>query len=86
MSDRLEVMLLEVVGDLIAEHRTLHIGSAEVDAGPDSGVDDLLKRVGEPLKGSCRTGFVAEGAEANLVGTEEVLERVHERTGRAAVP
>jgi hypothetical protein len=32
--DRLEVVLLEVVGDLLAEHRSLHVGGAEVDAAP----------------------------------------------------
>jgi hypothetical protein len=28
----MKVMLLEVVSDLFAEHRSLHIGGAEVDA------------------------------------------------------
>jgi hypothetical protein len=83
--DRLEVVLLEVMGDLLAEHRSLHISSAEVDTGPHASIDDLLERVGEPLKAPCRTGFVAERAETNLVGTEEVLERLHKRRGRAAV-
>jgi hypothetical protein len=45
MSDRLEVMLVEVVGDFLAEHGALHIGGAEVDAGPQSGIDYLLERV-----------------------------------------
>ena len=85
-SDRLEVVLLEVVGDLLAEHRSLHVGGAEVDAGPHSGVDDLLERVREPVEAPRGTGFVAEGAEGDLVGAEEVLERVHERAGRAGVP
>src|SRR6267154_3039941 len=83
--DRLEVVLLEVVGDLIAEHRTLHVGGAEVDASPHSGVDDLFERVREAIEAPRGTGFVTEGAEANLVGAEEVLERVHERGGRAGV-
>ena len=78
-------MLPEIVSDLIAKHRSLHVGGAEVNARPHASLDDLLDRVGEPLKVPCRTGFVAEGAEANLVGTEEVLERLHERRGRAAV-
>src|SRR5439155_20590155 len=39
----------------------------------------------EPVEAPRGTGFVAEGAEANLVGAEEVLERVDERTGRAGV-
>ena len=84
-SDRLEVVLLEVVGDLLAEHGSLHVGGAEVDAGPHSSVDDLLGRVREPVEAPRRTGFVAERAEGNLVGAEEVLERLHERRGRAAV-
>ena len=85
-SDRLEVVLLEVVGDLLAEHGSLHVGGAEVDAGPDAGVDDLLERIREPVEAPRGAGFVAEGAEGDLVGAEEVLERVHERTGRAACP
>ena len=78
-------MPLEVVGDLLAEHGALHVGGAEVDAGPHSGVDDLLGRVREPIEAARGTGFVAEGAEGNLVGAEEILERVRERSGRAAV-
>jgi hypothetical protein len=27
----------------------LHVGGAEVDAGPHASIDDLLERVGEPL-------------------------------------
>ena len=84
-SDRLEVVLLEVLGDLLAEHRSLHLGRTKVDAGPHSSIDDLVERVGEPLKASRRTGFVAERAEANLVSAEEVLERIYERTSRARV-
>src|SRR4029453_906673 len=30
--DRLEVVFLEVMGDLLAEHRSLHVGGAKVDA------------------------------------------------------
>ena len=43
--NRLEVVLLEVVGDLIAEHRSLRVGDAEMDACPHAGIDDLLERV-----------------------------------------
>src|SRR5207237_3999283 len=81
----LEVVLLEVVGDLFAEHSSLHVRGAEVDTGPYSGVDHLIERIREPLEGSSGTGFVAERAEANLVGAEEVLERVHESTSCAGV-
>ena len=66
--DRLEVVLLEVLSDLLAEHRSLRIGRAEVDAGPHSSIDDLLERVGEPLKAPRRTGFVAAGAEGDFRG------------------
>ena len=83
--DRLEVVLLEVVGDLLAEHGALHVGGAEVDAGPYSSVNDLLGRVREAVEAPRRAGFVAERAEGNLVGAEEVLERLYERRGRAAV-
>ena len=59
-------MLLEVVGDCIAEHGSLHVGGAEVDVGPHSSIDDLLERVGEPLKAPCRTGFVADALKPIL--------------------
>src|SRR5882762_2865967 len=78
-------MLLEVVGDLLAEPGSLLVGGAEMDASPHSGVDDLLERVREPVEAPRGTGFVAEGAEGDPVGAEEVLERVHERSGRAGV-
>jgi len=81
-----EVVLLEVVGDLIAEHGALHVGGAEVDPRPHPSVDDLLECVREPLKAPCGTRFVAERAESDLVGSEEVPERAHERTGVASVP
>src|SRR5438552_12817363 len=84
--DRLEIMLLEVLGDLLTEHGSLHVGGAEVDAGPHSGVDNFAEHIREPLEAPCGTGFVAERADANLVGAEEVLERIHERTSRAGVP
>src|SRR5947207_10427004 len=42
---RLKVMLLEIVSDLLAEHGALRVGSAEVDAGPYSGVDYVLEYV-----------------------------------------
>src|SRR5439155_26340971 len=85
-SEWLEVVLLEVVGDPFAEHRSLRVGGAEVDPGPHPSIDDLLKRVGEPVNAPRRTGFVAERTESDSVGTEEVLERMYERTSRARVP
>src|SRR6478735_8389964 len=84
-SDRVEIVLLEVLGDLLAELGSLLIGGAEMDAGPHSGVDDLLERIREPVEAPRGTGFVAESAEANLVGAEEVLQRVRERSGRGGV-
>ena len=42
-----------------------------------SSVDNLLERVRESLEAPRGTGFVAERVEGNLVGTEEVLKRVH---------
>ena len=74
------------MGDLLAKHRSLHVSGAEVDAGPHSSVDDLLERVREPVEAARGTGFVAEGAESDPVGAEEVLERVHERTSCGGVP
>jgi len=84
--DRLEVVLSHVVSDLLAEHGSLHVGGSEVDACPDAGVDHLLERIREPVEASRRARLVAVRAESDLVGAEEVLERVHECTGRAAVP
>src|SRR6266566_8366175 len=84
--DRLEVVLLEVVGDLVSERRSLRVGGAEVDAGPHSGVDNFGKDVREPLEASRSAGFVAEGGDSDLVGAEEVLERMYECTGVAGVP
>ena len=83
--DWLEVVRLEVVGDLLAELGSLLIGGAEMDARPYSGVDDLFERVREPIVAPRGTGFVAESAEGDPVSAEEVLERVHERTGRGGV-
>ena len=74
------------MGDLIAERGSLRVGGAEVDAAPHSGVDDLLERVRKPVEAPRGTGFVAEGAEGDFVGAEEVLQRVHECTGGAGVP
>src|SRR6266516_7370464 len=84
--DRLEVVFLEIVGDLVAEHGSLRVGGAEVGAGPHPGVDNFAKDVREPLEASRSAGFVAEGGDSDLVCAEEVLERLHERTGRAGVP
>src|SRR6266536_6169388 len=44
-SGRLEVVLLQVVSDLLAKHRSLHVGGTEVDASPDACIDDLLQRI-----------------------------------------
>jgi len=48
--DRLKVVLAEPVRHLLADHGSLHVGGAEVDAGPDAGVDDLLQRVREVVE------------------------------------
>ena len=44
-SDRLEVVLLEIMGDLLAQDGPLCVSGAEVNARPDSSVDYLLKHV-----------------------------------------
>ncbi len=84
-SDRVKIVLLEVLGDLLAELGSLLIGGAEMDAGPHSGVDDLFERIREPVEAPRGTRFVAEGAEGYPVGAEEVLKRVRERSGRGGV-
>jgi len=43
--DRLEIVLLKVLGDLLAKHGSLHIRSAEVDACPYSGINDFTLNV-----------------------------------------
>jgi hypothetical protein len=43
--DWLEVVFVEVAGDLCTELDALEVGGPEVDAGPDAGVDVLLQRV-----------------------------------------
>jgi hypothetical protein len=78
-------MLPHVMRDFLAEHGALHVGGAEVDARPDSSIDDLLGRIREAVEAPRSTRFVAERAEGNLVGTEEVLKRLHECRGGAAV-
>src|SRR5437899_9069866 len=83
--DRLEVVLLEVLSDLLAEHGSLRVGGAEVDARPHSGVDNFAEHIREPLEAPRGTGFVTERADGDLVGAEEVLERVHESTSCAGV-
>ena len=50
LARRLEVVLPQIAGDLLAQHGSLHVGGAEVDAGPDAGVDDLVDRLREPLE------------------------------------
>ncbi len=84
--DRLEVVLLEVVGDLLAELGSLLVGGAEVDAGPDPRVDNFAQDIREALEAPRGAGFVAEGGDSDLVFAEEVLERVHECTGVGCVP
>ena len=84
-SDRLEVVFLEIMGDLLAEPGSLLVGGAEMDASPHSGVDDLFERVREPVEAPRGTGFVTESAEGDPVSAEEVLERVRERSGRGGM-
>ena len=43
--DRLEVVLLEVLGDLLAEHGTQCVGCAEVDASPYASVDNFAENI-----------------------------------------
>src|SRR5438094_3528833 len=84
--DRLEVVLLEIVGDFVAEHGSLRVGGAEVDASPHSRVYNFAKHVREPLEASRSAGFVAKGGDSDLVCAEEVLERMYECAGVAGVP
>ena len=76
----LEVVLADVAGDLLSEHRSLFVGVPEVDPAPDAGVDDLLERVREALEvARLAREAAAEDVEPHPVGAEEVLERVHDR-------
>ena len=49
----LEVVLLKVLGDLLAEHGSLHVGGAKVDAGPHSRVDNFAQDIGQAVEASC---------------------------------
>src|SRR5215211_2696832 len=42
---RLEVVVRHVLGDVPAEQLRLHVGGAEVQAGPDARLDDLRERL-----------------------------------------
>ena len=64
--DRLEVVILEVVGNLLAEHGSLHVGGPEVDACPDAGVDHLLERIREPVEASRRASLLLCALKAIL--------------------
>src|SRR5512133_3094078 len=86
----LEVVLPHILGDLLAQHGSLHVGGAEVDAAPHARADDLLERLREaieaPRRAGCGTALVADRGERDLVGAEEGLQRVHEGTADAGVP
>src|SRR5512132_3448904 len=86
----LEVVLPQVLGDLLAQHGSLHVGGAEVDAAPHARADDLLEGLREaveaPRRAGCGTALVADRGERDLVGAEEGLQRVHEGTADAGVP
>jgi len=84
--NRLEVVLPEVVSNLVAEHGTLHVGGAEVDASPHSGVDNFPLDIREAVEAPRGAGFVAEGGDGDLVCAEEVLESLYECTGVGGVP
>jgi hypothetical protein len=43
--NRLEIVLVEIVSDLLAEHGALRVSGAKVDARPDSSVDYLPEYV-----------------------------------------
>jgi hypothetical protein len=47
---RLEIVLVEPVGDPLAEYRPLYVCGAEVDATPDARIDDLLECLGESVE------------------------------------
>ena len=85
--DRLEVVLLHVVNHLPAENLRLYVGSAEVQARPDAGVDDLLESVRESVevaRFAWETG--AYHAEPDLVGAEEHLQHLEVRAVATEVP
>ena len=83
--NRLEVVLPEVVSNLVAEHGTLHVGGAEVDASPHSGVDNFPLDIREAVEAPRGAGFVTEDCDSDLVCAEEVLERLDKRTCVASV-
>src|SRR5213080_1976862 len=79
--ERLKVVRRHVVDHLPAENLRLYVGSAEVQARPDAGVDDLLEGIREPVEVA---GFTrktaARHAESDLVRSEEHLQHLEVRT------
>jgi hypothetical protein len=55
----LEVVLVEMARDLLAERGSGEVGGPEVDPGPDAGVDVLLECIGEALVCPRGPGLVA---------------------------
>ena len=85
--DRLEVVLRHVVDDLPAEDLRLYVGSPEVQARPDAGVDDLHESVRESVE-VARFAWEAGAyhAEPDPVRTEEHLQYLKMRAVATEVP
>src|SRR5206468_1632705 len=83
----LEVVKLGVVGEPLSEQRSLLVGGAEVDSGPDASFDQLAEHIGEPVEGAPLAGEpAARDVEAQVVRPEERLQRVHARARVAEMP
>src|SRR4051812_40255980 len=79
----LEPAPTQVPHDLRSQLGALLVGGAEVDAGPDPRVDDLLERVGQAPEAAHGRALVAVGREGDAVGAEEGLQRT-DKGGRPA--
>src|SRR5947207_14568922 len=80
-------MLLHVVDHLPAENLRLYVGSAEVQARPDAGIDDLLESVRELIevaRFARETG--AYHAEADIIRAEEHVQYLEVRAAATEVP
>jgi hypothetical protein len=67
----LELVLLEVAGDLVAEHGSLHVGSVKAQAHPNAGVDGLPESFREPIELAPRLTRGARQSARPRVGTPE---------------
>jgi hypothetical protein len=68
VAHRLEVVRRHVVGDVPAQHLTLHVGRTEVEACPDPSFDDLGERLREAVEAPRRAMSGDQVGSASVAG------------------